>query len=118
MQSQAPAKPEPDPLQDKNFRGIARLVANGDPITDTKSDVCWGFHTSNNGQKGDYITNVYGAPAAETIEPGDYIVVVKYGYVEREFPFKVEKGKTGIARCRARCRLRDQRRLSRGRRQS
>jgi Ca-activated chloride channel family protein len=93
VETQAPAKPEPDPLADKNFRGIARLVANGDPISDTKSDVSWAFHKSNRGQKGDFIGNVYGAPAADEIEPGDYIVVVKYGYVEREFPFKVEKGK-------------------------
>ena len=93
VQTQAPAKPEPDPLADKNFRGVARLVAGADPISDTKSDVSWAFHKSNGGQKGDYIGNVYGAPAADTVEPGDYIVAVKYGYVEREFPFKVEKGK-------------------------
>lgn len=93
VQSEAPAKAEPDPIADKNFRGIARLVAGADPINDTKSDVSWGFHKSNGGQKGDYIGNVYGAPAADTVEPGDYIVTVKYGYVEREFPFTVVKGK-------------------------
>ncbi len=91
VQSQAPAKPAPDVLSAKNFRGIARLVAGGDPISDTKSDVAWSFHRANGSEKGDYITTVYGAPAAEEIEPGDYIVVVKYGHVEREFPFKVEK---------------------------
>lgn len=96
VQSQAPAKPEADPLQEKNFRGVARLVANGDPISDTRSDMVWSFHTANGGEKKDYITTVYGAPASETIEPGDYIVVVKYGHVEREFPFKVEKGKRAI----------------------
>jgi Ca-activated chloride channel family protein len=93
VQSQAPAKPEADPYQGKNFRGVARLVAGADPITDTKSDVSWSFHKANAGQKGDYVTTVYGAPASEAVEPGDYIVVVKYGYVAREFPFKVEKGK-------------------------
>jgi Ca-activated chloride channel family protein len=93
VQSEAPAKPEPNPLVDKNFRGIARLVAGADPISDTRSDVSWAFHKSNGGQKGDYIGNVYGAPAADTVEPGDYIVTVKYGYVEREFPFRVEKNK-------------------------
>jgi len=93
VRSQAPAKPEPNPVVDKNFRGIARLVAGADPISDTKSDVSWAFHKSNRGQKGDYIGNVYGAPAADEVEPGDYIVVVKYGYVEREFPFRVEKNK-------------------------
>lgn len=93
VQSQAPAKAEPDPIADKNFRGIARLVAGGDPISDTKSDIGWTFHKSNGGQKGDFIAATYGSPAAETIEPGDYIVVVKYGYVEREFPFTVVKGK-------------------------
>lgn len=96
IQSQAPAKPQADPLQGKNFRGVARLVANGDPISDTKSDVGWSFHTARGGEKGDYVTTVYGAPASETIEPGDYIVVVKYGFVEREFPFKVEKGKRAL----------------------
>jgi Ca-activated chloride channel family protein len=96
VQTQAPAKPEADPYQGKNFRGIARLVAGSDPISDTKSDVSWSFYTSNNGQKGDYVTTVYGAPASEAIEPGDYVVVVKYGYVEREFPFKVEKGKRAL----------------------
>lgn len=93
VQTQAPAKPEPDPLADKNFRGIARLVAGADPISDTKSDVGWTFHKSNRGEKGDYIATVYGSPAADAIQPGDYIVAVKYGYVEREFPFRVEKGK-------------------------
>lgn len=89
----APSKSEPDPLADKNFRGIARLVVNGDPISDTKSDVSWGFHKANGSEKGDYLGNFYGAPVADTVEPGDYIVVVKYGQVEREFSFKVEKGK-------------------------
>jgi Ca-activated chloride channel family protein len=93
VQSEAPAKPEPNPLADKNFRGIARLVAGADPISDTRSDVSWAFHKWTRGEKGDFIGNVYGAPAADTIEPGDYIVIVKYGYVEREFPFKVEKSK-------------------------
>jgi Ca-activated chloride channel family protein len=93
VETQAPAKPEPDPLADKNFRGIARLVAGADPISDTKSDVAWTFHKSNRGEKGDYIATVYGSPAADAVEAGDYIVAVKYGYVEREFPFKIEKGK-------------------------
>ncbi|MBY0530797.1 MAG: VWA domain-containing protein [Xanthobacteraceae bacterium] len=93
VESQAPAKPEPDPLKDKNFRGIARLAAGADPISDTKSDIGWTFHKSNRGEKGDYVATVYGAPAADAIEPGDYIVVVTYGQVERRFPFKVEKDK-------------------------
>ncbi|MGE0605261.1 MAG: VWA domain-containing protein, partial [Xanthobacteraceae bacterium] len=70
VQSQAPAKAEPDPIADKNFRGIARLVAGGDPISDTKSDIGWTFHKSNVGQKGDFIAATYGSPAAENIEPG------------------------------------------------
>lgn len=93
VKSEAPPKPEADPFKGKNFRGIARLVAGSDPISDTKSDVAWTFHKSNGGKKGDYFATVYGAPASEAVEPGDYIVVVKYGYVEREFPLKVEKGK-------------------------
>lgn len=93
VQSQAPARPEPDPLANKNFRGIARLVAGADPISDTRSDVSWTFFKPNRGEKGDYIATVYGSPAADAIEPGEYLVAVKYGYVEREFPFKVEKGR-------------------------
>jgi Ca-activated chloride channel family protein len=93
VQTQAPAKLEPDPLAGKNFRGIARLVAAADPISDTKSDIGWTFHKADRGEKGDYVATVYGSPAADAIEPGDYIVSVKYGYVEREFPFKVDKGK-------------------------
>jgi Ca-activated chloride channel family protein len=93
VQTQAPAKLEPDPLAGKNFRGIARLVAAADPISDTKSDIGWTFHKVDRGEKGDYVATVYGSPAADAIEPGDYIVSVKYGYVEREFPFKVDKGK-------------------------
>ncbi|HRF10348.1 MAG TPA: VWA domain-containing protein [Xanthobacteraceae bacterium] len=88
-----PSKSEPDPLADKNFRGIARLAAGADPISDTKADVTWTFLKSNNGQRGDFVSTAYNSPAAEAVEPGDYIVVVKYGQVEREFPFKVEKGK-------------------------
>lgn len=88
-----PAKSEPDPLADKNFRGIARLAAGADPISDTKADVTWTFLKSNNGKRGDFVSTAYNSPAAEVVEPGDYIVVVKYGQVEREFPFKVEKGK-------------------------
>lgn len=91
VQSQAPAKPEPDPLAGKNFRGVARLVAGADPVSDTRSEVVWTFYKSSRGEKGDYIATVYGSPAAEAVEPGEYIVSVKYGYVEREFPFKVEK---------------------------
>lgn len=93
VETQAPPKADPDPLADKNFRGIARLVANGDPISDSKADLSWAFHKANGGEKGDFIGNVYNSPTADTVEPGDYIVVVKYGQVEREFPFKVEKGK-------------------------
>ncbi|HMN52248.1 MAG TPA: VWA domain-containing protein [Xanthobacteraceae bacterium] len=89
----ARGKAEPDPRGDKNFRGVARRVQGGDPISDTKSDVGWSFHTNRGGQKGDYVTTFYGAPVADAVDPGDYIVVVKYGFVEREFPFKVEKGK-------------------------
>ncbi len=96
VQSQAPAKPQADPLAGKNFRGIARLAAGGDPISDTRSEVAWHFHKANGSEKGDYIITVHGAPASEEIEPGDYIVVVKYGFVERTFPLKVEKGKRAV----------------------
>lgn len=96
VKSQAPAKAEPDPLADKNFRGVARLVAGADPISDTQTDVVWTFHKANGSEKGEYIATAYGSPAAAAIEPGDYVVVVKYSHVEREFAFKVEKG--GISR--------------------
>ncbi|MCH3014588.1 hypothetical protein K3W98_14835, partial [Listeria monocytogenes] len=35
----------------------------------------------------------YGAPFADNIAPGDYIVEVTYRQLKREFPLKVEKGK-------------------------
>lgn len=95
VETQAPAsaKTEPDPLKGKNFRGIARLAVGADPISDPRADVSWTFHVSNNGKRGEFVASAYNSPAAEAIEPGDYVVLVKYGQVEREFPFKVEKGK-------------------------
>jgi Ca-activated chloride channel family protein len=96
VETQAPAKPEPDPLADKNFRGIARLVAGSDPVSDSRGEIGWSFFKANGSEKGEFVNTFYGAPAAEAIEPGVYIVEVKYGHVERAFPLKVEQGKISM----------------------
>ncbi|MFY0014688.1 hypothetical protein ABTP72_19540, partial [Acinetobacter baumannii] len=43
--------------------------------------------------KGEHVNTFYGAPFADNIAPGDYIVEVTYRQLKREFPLKVEKGK-------------------------
>lgn len=98
VKSEAPAKQQAeDPLKGKNFRGNARLVAGGDPISDTKSDVSWGFFKPNaEGEKGEHVTTFYGAPVADVVEPGDYVVEVKYGYAARDFKLRVERNKPAI----------------------
>lgn len=95
IKTEAPPRPAvEDPLKGKNFRGIARLAKDSDPISDTRSDLGWSFHKVNSaGGKGEYASSVYGAPAADAVEPGDYVVEVKYGHVSREFRLKIEPGK-------------------------
>lgn len=94
VRSEAPAKPVADPYTGKNFRGTARLAAGLDPISD--GNVAWAFYASNGGEKGDPGATSYGAPLADTVEPGNYIVEVEYGQTATAVPVKVEKGKPTI----------------------
>lgn len=93
VQSEAPAKLAVDPYKGKNFRGIARLAAGLDPITDRDSDVKWDFYKSEGGEQGAHVVTFYGAPVADTVEPGNYELVVEYGHVKRPLKVTVEKGK-------------------------
>ncbi|MGB3271526.1 MAG: VWA domain-containing protein [Xanthobacteraceae bacterium] len=89
--SEAPAKPARDAFAGKNLRGTVRLAEGLDPISD--DSVSWSFHADDNGEKGDTIKEFYGAPIAETMAPGSYLVEVQYGEVRRTFPAKIEKDK-------------------------
>lgn len=91
VQSEAPAKPAPDPYQGRNFRGTVRLAAGLDPVSD--GNVAWVFYASNGGEKGERGSTYYGAPFADTIEPGNYVVEVEYGQMAKPVPVKMEKGK-------------------------
>lgn len=95
VQSQAPVKAEPDPLQGKNFRGIARLAAGGDPISGDNDLYFHFFKPAPGGKKGAFAASVY-APGTGEVPPGDYIVEVTYRQVKREFPFTVEKDKRSV----------------------
>ena len=110
VQSEAPARPAPDPYQGKNVRGVARLAAGVDPITDNNANVRWSFYKPRDGENGDLVEIFYGAPTAGTLPPGDYLLDVEYGQVKRA-------RQAADARCRARRRLCDQRRLGDRRRQ-
>ena len=76
VQSEAPAKPEADPLKGNNFRGIARLAAGADPIAGESSLAWIFFKVRPDGKKGELGASVYGAPANGEVPPGDYIVEV------------------------------------------
>ncbi|WP_050626008.1 vWA domain-containing protein [Bradyrhizobium viridifuturi] len=90
--SEAPPKPAAaDPYLGKNLRGVARLAEGLDPISD--EDVNWGIYKRAGDEKGEHVNTFYGAPFADNIAPGDYIVEVSYRQLKREFPLKVEKGK-------------------------
>ena len=90
--SEAPPKPAAaDPYLGKNLRGVARLAEGLDPISD--EDVNWGIFKRAGDEKGEHVNTFYGAPFADNIAPGDYIVEVTYRQLKREFPLKVEKGK-------------------------
>lgn len=90
--SEAPPKPAAaDPYLGKNLRGVARLAEGLDPISD--EDVNWGIFKRAGDEKGEHVNTFYGAPFADNIAPGDYIVEVTYRQPKREFPLKVEKGK-------------------------
>jgi Ca-activated chloride channel homolog len=92
--SEAPQKPAADPYLGKNIRGVARLAEGLDPISD--EDVNWGVFKRAGNEKGEAVNTFYGAPFADNIAPGDYIVAVTYRQLKREFPLKVEKGKLAV----------------------
>ncbi len=89
--SEAPPQPAADPYLGKNIRGVARLAEGLDPISD--EDVNWSIFKRAGDEKGAHVNTFYGAPFADNIAPGDYIVEVTYRQLKREFPLKVEKGK-------------------------
>ncbi len=91
--SEAPAKPVAvaDVYAGKNVRGVARLAEGLDPISD--GDINWGFYKRAGDDKGEAVTTFYGAPFADNIAPGDYLVEVNYRQLKRQFALKVEKGK-------------------------
>lgn len=93
VESEAPAKPAPVAYQGKNIRGVARLAQGLDPIADNNNDVVWSFFTSRNGEKGDHVTTFYGAPFADVIEAGQYVLEVDYGHARHTRNVRVEKGK-------------------------
>ncbi len=91
--SEAPAKPVAvaDVYAGKNVRGVARLAEGLDPISD--EDINWGFYKRAGDDKGEAVNTFYGAPFADNIAPGDYLVEVSYRQLKRQFALKVEKGK-------------------------
>jgi Ca-activated chloride channel family protein len=91
VQSEAPARPVEDPYRGKNIRGVARLAAGLDPITDL--EMGWLVHRPAGAEKGEYLTRFDGSPFAGEIAPGDYVVEVEYGLVKQVVPVKVERGK-------------------------
>ncbi|MHC2435451.1 vWA domain-containing protein [Bradyrhizobium sp. USDA 4451] len=93
--SEAPAKPVvADPYLGKNIRGVARLAEGLDPISD--EDVNWGIYKRAGDEKGEHVNTFYGAPFADNIAPGDYLVEVSYRQLKREFSLLVEKGKPAV----------------------
>ena len=92
VQTEAPAKAEPDPYKGKNVRGLARLAAGLDPVSDP--DMGWtAFKPNAEGGKGEFVTRFDGSPFAGQIDPGDYVVEIEYGQVSRLVPLKVERAK-------------------------
>jgi Ca-activated chloride channel family protein len=91
VQSEAPARPVEDPYRGKNIRGVARLAAGLDPITDL--EMGWLVRRPAGAEKGEYLTRFDGSPFAGEIAPGDYVVEVEYGLVKQVVPVKVERGK-------------------------
>lgn len=92
VQSEAPARPAEDPYRGKTIRGLARLAAGLDPITDP--ELGWLVHRPAAGnEKGEYLTRFDGSPFAGEIAPGNYVVEIEYGLVKRLVPLTVERGK-------------------------
>jgi len=95
VKSEASAKPVADPYQGKTIRGVVRLAAGLDPLTDP--DVSWEVHQRiGNDEKGDFVRGYHGSPFADQIAPGDYIATVSFGQVTREVPFKAVRGKPAL----------------------
>lgn len=92
VQSEAPAKAEPDPYKGKNIRGVARLAAGLDPISD--ADLGWSlFKPTPDGEPGDFVQRLDGSPFAGTAEPGDYVLKIEYGQTSRQMKLRVERNK-------------------------
>jgi Ca-activated chloride channel homolog len=94
VQTEAPARPVEDAYRGKNIRGVARLAAGLDPITDF--ELGWLVHKPAGGAKGEYLTRFDGSPFAGEIAEGNYVVEVEYGLVKREVPARVERGKQAV----------------------
>lgn len=94
VQTEAPARPVEEPYRSKTIRGVARLAAGLDPISDL--EMGWLVHKPSGGGKGEYLTRFDGSPFAGEIAPGDYIVEVEYGLVKRLVPVRVERGKQAV----------------------
>lgn len=94
VQTEASARPQEDPYKGKNIRGVARLAAGLDPISD--KDLGWSFYKPAGDEKGELIARFYGSPFADQIEPGAYLVEVEYGQVRHPMQVKIERGKPAV----------------------
>jgi Ca-activated chloride channel family protein len=87
----APApSPAPEPEKPEfNFVPAVVLAEGGDPVTDGNS---WEIHKAkSDGTRGDYVTTEYGVYKGN-LEPGDYVVVARYGEARTEQKIAVEAG--------------------------
>ena len=85
-------QPAEDPFRGKNIRGVARLAAGLDPISD--AGMGWVvYKRAASGERGEFQTRFDGSPFAGTIDPGRYVVEIEYGQMKREVPVVVERGK-------------------------
>jgi Ca-activated chloride channel family protein len=94
VQSEAPARPVEDPFKGKNIRGIARLAAGLDPVSD--GELGWLVHKPAGSEKGEYVVRFDGSPFSGEVAPGNYIVAIEYGLVKRDVPLRVEPGKQAM----------------------
>ncbi|TIP24749.1 MAG: VWA domain-containing protein [Mesorhizobium sp.] len=79
----APEKPE------FNFIPAVVLAEGGDPVTDGNS---WEIYkATSDGTRGDYLATEYGAYKGN-LEPGDYMIVARYGEAGTEQKITVEAG--------------------------
>ncbi|SJM29110.1 vWA domain-containing protein [Mesorhizobium delmotii] len=87
----APA-PQPAPEPEKpefNFMPVVVLAESGDPVTDGNS---WEIYKAkSDGTRGDYVTTEYGAYKGN-LQPGDYMIVARYGEARTEQKITVEAG--------------------------